>query len=256
MDQKLPEYPRLLVENGVATTGLSTWKNFDSFVKVIGEFPHYIFRGHRRADWRLEPTLARELKDQPEARSVRQRHLADFMFAARGRRGGNPPSLSAENDWWALGQHNGLATPLLDWTVSPFVALFFAFEEQDSSSDSKYRIVFGLDEAAITEKCNSLVRSDSDLVEFYRPLTDENQRLVNQAGLFTKSPENIDIETWIQIHFDSSSPPVLFKVYIPNNEREACLVFLNRMNINHSTLFPDLYGSSQFSNFKLKIPGY
>ena len=39
----------------------------------------------------------------------------------------------SEDNWWALGQHYGLATPLLDWVYSPYVCLtFFSFREADN----------------------------------------------------------------------------------------------------------------------------
>ncbi len=37
--------------------------------------------------------------------------------------------LRTEFEWWALGRHSGLLTPLLDWSWSPYVSAFFAFSE-------------------------------------------------------------------------------------------------------------------------------
>ena len=38
-------------------------------------------------------------------------------------------------------------------------------------------------------------------VEFIRPLSDENQRLVNQSGLFSRFPLDPDVQTWAQEQF-------------------------------------------------------
>jgi hypothetical protein len=40
----------------------------------------------------------------------------------------------------------------------------------------------------------------------------------------------------------------LEKLVIPNEDRENCLKFLNKMNINRKTLFPDLDGAASYLN--------
>jgi hypothetical protein len=97
------------------------------------------------------------------------------------------------------------------------------------------------------------------VVTFVTPVTDENARLVNQRGLFTKAPNGVALEKWVETHFkDERRECILIKIVIPEktNDRADCLRLLNRMNINYLTLFPDLYGSSKYCEMSMEIPNY
>ena len=51
---------------------------------------------------------------------------------------------------------------------------------------------------------------------------------------------------------------LLLKIYIPDKESDLhdFLKALNRMNINHLTLFPDIGGASSYCNAGVRIPKY
>lgn len=235
-------------EKGVQTLELSSWKYFYDYVhQQMLDFKGYIWRGQGSASWDLTSTLERALKESPRSDwpAITESHLEKFKFAVRGRRGSNPVVLTEDNEWWALGQHHGLATPLLDWTSSPFVALYFAFSES-SPTPRGPRCVYALHK-------HSAMEAEIDLVS---PLMDENQRLVNQAGLFTRSPDDKTIPEAITSNYDNSDNIDLLKIIIPNRDREKCLKTLERMNINHVTLFPDIYGASIHCNQAISIKGY
>jgi hypothetical protein len=94
-------------------------------------------------------------------------------------------------------------------------------------------------------------------IEFIRPRSDENQSLVSQNGLFTRSPYGTTLEEWVQKNFAGENDTyTLIKFLVPNKDREESLRMLNRMNINHLTLFPDLYGASKFCNMFGEIKKY
>lgn len=291
---------------GTQSVTLESWQDYSEYIQQeLLEYTSYVFRGQARDEWQLESTLDRELKDvdTPGAIIQRHRHLRDFQRASRGRRGPSPRSIKSENEWWALGQHHGLATPLLDWTEAPFVALFFAFEKP-VDEETEYRTVHALSESDITKMTDSLLREHSaemaihkldstpnllgsaleldtgtstdeshglsgqltslftpppsppGVIDVVRPQSDENANLVSQRGLFVRAPESMSIQDWIMVNFPNSTAGILFKIRIPNSGRDDCLKFLNRMNINRLSLFPDLYGASNYCNMKLQIKQY
>lgn len=259
---KAPRWTTKTIKNGIWEIEFFSWKYFHDYVRQeILDFAHYVWRGQRDSAWRLESSLDRVLKTKTKAQRSRlaNSHLDKFKFAARGRRGTNPSRLEEENEWWALGQHHGLATPLLDWTESPFVALYFAFEKQEKPLSGN-RVVWALGNTIIKNKEIIAAHTGKDrapILEFVRPHQDENARLVSQSGLFTRAPLGVTVDGWIDTnHQGQNNSAPLLKLVIPDKERTECLRTLNRMNINHITLFPDLYGAGQHCNKSLQIDKY
>lgn len=252
---------------GMQQVELASWREFYPFINETLPNPQdYIFRGQRMSFWKVESSLDRALRDigkRANAARVATRHLDEFRLAIRGRRGVNPKRLR-EEEQWALGQHYGLWTPLLDWTESPFVALYFAFEEP-SKTQKGARAVFALSRPLVQSKSTSIAQKqiDSaarpDILEIITPMTDENARLVSQGGLFTRGTFGVDIEKWVRTYFGGSSASgALVKIVVPERkgDRFEILRALNRMNINHRSLFPDISGSAEFCNMRLSVTGY
>ncbi len=250
-------------QNGIWEIEFSSWKYFHDYVRQeMLDYSHYVWRGQRDASWKLESSLDRILKSKlPNLRpSLAQKHLDSFKLAVRGRRGANPAPIVDENEWWALGQHHGLATPLLDWTESAFVALYFAFEKATKPITGK-RVVWALTSGQ--QKNQEIVKAHTagttgkpPILEFIRPHQNDNARLVSQAGLFTKAPIGLTVDGWIEHNYQGATTAPLIKLTFPDVERAQCLRTLTKMNINHITLFPDLYGAGQHCNKSLEIDKY
>lgn len=254
-------------EAGICTITFGSWMQFQKYVNTqFISNCQYVFRGHRSDNWLLEPTLTRLFKAQPhlvsltaeEMKALSEKHYFDFQYAIRGRTGEQSQDMVGDY-LWALGQHYGLATPLLDWTNSPFLAAFFAFAE-NTVTQTEYRVIYAIANEKIQQRCQSFRSKGNNEVEFvyfFSPLSQDNQRLVNQGGLFSRCPLHIDLETWVRKYYDEAwESPVLLKLRIPNLERDDCLRILSRMNINHLTVFPDLFGASQFCNMATSLQGY
>jgi hypothetical protein len=263
---KKPRWTETPGFHGAMDITFTSWRYFFDFINQrFLDYKGYIFRGQANEAWPLRSSLDRVLLERTgkPSREARQEHLRRFVLAARGRRGVSPPRIDAENEWWALGQHHGLATPLLDWTESPFVALYFAFVDLNDGG-SKHRVVYGLHQSGVEARTLALKRPQKrggrgrpPITEIVRPMSDENPRLVSQRGLFTRVPDGVTIDEWVRRNFPKQkSSAVLIRFRLPNKQRDTCLRFLNRMNINHLSLFPDLYGASRYCNQELTIDSY
>lgn len=250
---RTPRWKQDGYEKGVVTYTLSSWKYFHDFIheRKLLDFKTYVYRGQRSDSWLLEPSINRLLDNSLSEKQYKQRiadHLNEFKFSIRGRFSDLNEIIENENELWALGQHHGLKTPLLDFTYSPYVAAYFAFIDKEKLSE--YRVIW----AASQYTTNHQV---GDELEIFRPTSGYNPRLISQSGLFVKFNTQKDMDKVIKEtkqHRDTEIQ--LYKIRIPNKDRILCLRFLNRMNINHNTLFPDIYGSSIYCNTHLEIEKY
>lgn len=262
MKQKWDSSP---INDGFVSLELSSWGEFSRFVnEAMLPYKEYVWRGQRRADWKLEPTLdrvLRKLKKEGDSKFAED-HLSRFKYASRGRRSDLKIALDGnDNDWWAVGQHHGLATPLLDWTRSPYTAAYFAFEEEDYD-DNETRAIWAFDQEGVEEVVAKMVNSSSEKLtdfnlEFIEPMTLDTPRMINQAALFSRTSYSMDIEAWSKKIFENDGQYWrLIKVTCPSKERNECLRAMNRMNICHLSLFPDLDGASRYCNMHLGIEKY
>ena len=264
---RVPEWPTFAVTGDevsgrVPVTRITSWRKLPELL----EAPFFnrpktqlIYRGHRRYDWPLTPSLGRFDPRNIITKEVAEAQLRLFRRAVRGRISDRTLVETDEQDeLWAVGQHHGLLTPLLDWTYSPYVALFFAFEKEDrrhGEHDNPYRALYLLNKSHVEaeDKCPD--------VSVLEPRKDDHGRLVNQAGLFTSSAYDNTLENFL---INSLQDEVLgdvpeedeakelakyiCKIYIPNEERAECLRHLRMMNVHHASLFPDLLGAAQYCN--------
>lgn len=254
-----------VIVDGVKEIKFNDWGEFSEY--IINSFyntpNHYVYRGQEDAEWLLEPSFDRFLKEKEEQGDphlVAQEHLDSFIKAVRGRRGSNPPEIKNDNpdQWWALGRHYGLYTPLLDWTNSPFVATFFAFEKIDEDPPEYVSIsMLRIKEVENRSKIIEGQGKKGQGIKIISPITDENPRMLNQAGLFTQAPYLCDIEKWVRSQYENvENAGILAKFLIPSCEKDHALKVLKNMNIHHLSLFPDLTGASKFCNLKLGLENY
>lgn len=137
--------------DGTASINIKTWLDFPKFVEDNKNLQGYICRGHARSSFTLIPTIVRLHQERHSASPfdshVISKQLRWFRLNIRGRVTLTDREAVSESEVWAIGQHNGLATPLLDWTASPLVAAFFAFIE-----DRPFVLSDNLDENALNKK--------------------------------------------------------------------------------------------------------
>jgi hypothetical protein len=141
-----------------------------------------------------------------------------------------------------LAQHHGYPTPLLDWTRSPYVAAFFAFEDKSRIKTGGSVSVFSFNahrwarmvgNVAQLRVPNVVIRT-VDLPVF------GNSRALPQQSMTMFSNIN-DIEAVIADN-ERSKGDFLKAIAIPAQDRDAAMRDLALMGITWGSMFPDLDG--------------
>jgi len=185
--------------------------------------------------WRLRPKIgryhyARPTFDDPNDIPQWQRTF-NKMFSQFEREyiAHHPNELTRKIDRLTLAQHYGLATQLLDWTLNPLVALYFACEEKTQTEG----IVFFFSPGTSP----SSLMSDEDLEsktawEVLRPRRFD-QRMVSQDAVFTFHPEPI-------ADFGDTLGDQISGVIIPAHAKPLLLLELQSIGIHRSFIYPGL----------------
>ena len=209
-------------------------KDWECCIKLVKGFTEskagkYVFRGQRRADWSLQSTLSRDMFNGVTPKLVQERHI---QFSKE-----YLPAEQVGQDFYPYWQHYGLSTPLLDWSYNFLVALFFAFQYPDAKweKENSHRVIYVLNK--------SLISSDRGNKLFLDSCHENNSRIKAQEGLFTYTAPDLTLANHISRGFTESADNYLsdriFKIYIPNNDRDKCLEYLGAEGISSSTMFPD-----------------
>ena len=223
----------------------------DLFIELFGKSAfrpdRYLFRGVGNADWSLSSSFDRRFSSL--GRDQRLRLWAELIQEWRRsceETGVQDAVLHDDQKLWALGQHNGLPTRLLDWTTSPYVAAFFAFYGWVIRLPEEFSHV-----AIWVLHLENPVWSREMGVEIVTPPTLENIRLRNQSGKFTLSRTPfVTLEEYVE---QSAEGTALTKAVLPATEAVQALPDLDSMGINNYHLFPDFTGLAERATTRLVL---
>lgn len=203
------------------------------------------------AQWRLRPALIRAVPKgiTPEAAQRAERNALDHFRSQahlhqQGLNLGSPDSSPGFLEWWALMQHHGAPTRLLDWTASPYVAAYFAVEQEPESDG----VILVIDADAILAAWERTFQNDAIQLSYFRGAppagiraftpAQKTTRLVTQQGYFTVATRVLDSHDQLL----AEAGAIIQRWIIPAALKPTVLTHLSTMNVAANSLFPGLDG--------------
>lgn len=238
---------------------VKSWRKLRDFVGELRDSnDEFLWRGQRDATWKLSSTIYRFFESQ----SVPQNDRMDYenrtvkFFQRRVKSARDLEiKISEKSEILVLMQHYGCPTCMLDWSKSPFVALYFAIEEQSASAAlfglnlTKYQALVG-EKVALDDYDGSILswipgrvfgHLQRDRVTFPIPLVPEpiTDREYNQQTAFLVDLQH---EKPLEDCFLGDVNDYLWKLEFGRSMRSSIVSDLLSMNIDGYHLFQGLHG--------------
>ena len=227
------------------TIACADWADFTSRLSRYARLPraareNFIFRGHRDSDWKLQSTFDRgfgSLTAFAQAAKLK-RLLHEFAKELYGLEAVEVVEDSERLE--LLGRHHGLPTTVLDWSRSPYVAAYFAFEGDFEPASGRVAI-WSFDRRQLSR---STVAADVLIDDM--SLVGDNVRAIQQRGVFLRLP--------VGVSPDDALSAGLVKYTIPHAERTIALSDLDEMLITARALFRDRDGAARTASIRESLP--
>jgi hypothetical protein len=250
-----------------------TWHDAKSHLDEVDQF--YIFRGQGDAGWELKTSIERCDFFGKNYR-VEKDFVKDFQRGAYTHLSSRPEPTDILS-WLALMQHHGAPTRLLDFTHSSYIASYFALEnavsdaavwaihkqhlKEDLANKSPESFQYRGDEwYDLSDAAFNQIFEQNKLSCVFpvRPSV-TNKRYMAQQSIFVSlgNTEKPFMEQLLSYSWPEYLTEHIVKIVLPITVRDEALFDLSRMNINRSTLFPDIDGfSTHLKNlYELKYRG-
>ena len=107
----------------------------------------YVFRGHSKEHYKLTTTLRRHTSIPHESWSSDVDDLIDSFRTGLAKLNILPFESENRLDWLEYARHHGVPTPALDFSYSPYVALFFSFNgvrKSFNAEEKEYVVIYAI----------------------------------------------------------------------------------------------------------------
>ncbi|NPU85906.1 MAG: FRG domain-containing protein [Syntrophaceae bacterium] len=250
--------------SGYEEIKICKWEDFDEAVREL-DFRTWVFRGHYDASFELKTSLYRMLEEVEDLiekkKGKRQKLVKDrreeillekFQSTAHLYLKHSLPEINDKHtnrlEWNAIMQHYGTPTRLLDVTLSPYIAMYFALEK--GSTDCcvfafNHKILKEFDEEYFSgedfaKEVFANRKGDRSFIIPFDPSL-KTERILAQQGLFLVPSNNYETFNEILKHYNLKRIACK-KIIIPSSLRLEGNIRLQRMNITTKSLFPGLEG--------------